>query len=218
MTKLHFSSGFKIIGEIRHAEANVIKNEPMLFSADLEFALRNGGPLTRNFLRTRLIPEGSIIDSRVHMLMPGWYPCIPGWHLDDIPRTRADGQPDHTHPAYKSSNIMAIVGDASITEFVEGELDLGDVGLHEGAVYGQWNARINSMLKQPNCKIAIRQVPECAVVQFGYGAFHRGVPATKSGWRFLIRANYNTAREVKNEIRRQTQVYLPVPEAGGRGE
>lgn len=191
-----------------------VKNEPMLFSCDIAHAWTFGGPLTLNFLMRAKPPEGSIIDSRGHMLMPGWYPCIPGWHLDDIPRTREDGQPDHAHPAWKSSNVMAIVGDASVTEFIEGELDMEDVGLREGAVYGQWNARINHMLSKANTQIAIRQVPPGQIVEFGFGAFHRGVPATKQGWRFFIRANFNTAREVKNEVRRQTQVYLPVPEAG----
>lgn len=184
----------------------------MLFSADVRFARAHGGPITRAFLE--YVPFESVIDSRVHMLMPGWYPCIPGWHLDDIPRTRPDGQPDHKHPAYTSSSIMMIAGDASVTEFIEGELGLSDIGITEGAVYGRWNACINHMLAQPNCQIAVRQVPNYSLVKFGWGAFHRGVPATKFGWRFFIRANYNTARDVKNEIRRQTQVYLPVPEVG----
>ncbi len=25
-------------------------------------------------------------DIKVHMLMPGHYPCIPGWHVDNVPR------------------------------------------------------------------------------------------------------------------------------------
>lgn len=211
---MKFKSTFTNLTSIPLYGESLVKNEPMLFSASKDFARKNGGPITRAFLDTGMVPDGSVIDSRVHMLMPGWYPCIPGWHLDDIPRTREDGQPDHSHPAYRSSNIMAIVGDASVTEFIEGELDLTDIGLREGAVYGQWNARINQMLSQPNCTLAVRQVAPGKVIQFGFGAFHRGVPATKPGWRFFIRANYNTAREAKNEIRRQTQVYLPVPEAG----
>lgn len=27
-----------------------------------------------------------VIDVKVHMLMPGEYPCIPNWHLDFVPR------------------------------------------------------------------------------------------------------------------------------------
>jgi hypothetical protein len=209
-----FKSGYRTLAKLHTWSQDQVKQETMLFSASFNYAAAHGGPITQDFLRGLPLGGDPIIDSRVHMLMPGWYPCIPGWHLDDVPRTREDGQPDHAHPAYRSSNIMAIVGDASITEFIEGELDLSDVPLREGAVYGQWNARINKMLAGADCKIAVRQVPESTVIAFDYGAFHRGVPATKFGWRFFIRANYNTARECKNEIRRQTQVYLPVPEAG----
>lgn len=27
-----------------------------------------------------------LVDVKVHMLMPGQYPCIPGWHCDFVPR------------------------------------------------------------------------------------------------------------------------------------
>lgn len=32
------------------------------------------------------------LDIKVHMLMPGQYPCIPGWHFDFVPRV--NGKPD----------------------------------------------------------------------------------------------------------------------------
>lgn len=213
---MRFKSTHKVISGLSRFTETQIKNEPMLFSADISYALAKGGPITTEFIeRLPCVPGRSyLIDSRVHMLMLGWYPCIPGWHLDDIPRTRADGQPDHEHPAYESENIMAIVGDASRTEFIEGQLDLKDVPLYEGAVYGRWNAEINKILARGNNTIHVRPVVPSTIVHFGYGAFHRGVPATKNGWRFFIRANYNTARKPMNEIRKQTQVYLPIPEVG----
>ena len=30
--------------------------------------------------------DNYVVDVKVHMLMPGAYPCIPGWHLDFVPR------------------------------------------------------------------------------------------------------------------------------------
>lgn len=30
--------------------------------------------------------ESGIVDVKVHMLMPGQYPCIPNWHCDFVPR------------------------------------------------------------------------------------------------------------------------------------
>lgn len=93
-----------------------VKNEPMLFSCDWRVAQDLGGPLTQAFL-ARLGEswenEGVIIDSRVHMLMPGWFPCIPGWHHDDVPRERSDGQPNYHNPSYRSEHVMALVGGGS---------------------------------------------------------------------------------------------------------
>lgn len=31
-------------------------------------------------------PEEYVVDVKVHMLMPGEYPCIPNWHQDFVPR------------------------------------------------------------------------------------------------------------------------------------
>lgn len=31
-------------------------------------------------------PEDYLVDVKVHMLMPGEYPCIPNWHCDFVPR------------------------------------------------------------------------------------------------------------------------------------
>jgi hypothetical protein len=208
-----FDSGFSVEAKLPRFLEQDVKNEPMIFSGDYEFSMTHGGPITRAFL-SRLPNRYCLIDSRTHMLMPGWYPCIPGWHLDDVPRTRPDGQPDHLHPAYKAYNIMAIVGDASVTEFITGQLALEDIGFYEGAVYGKWNAEINRRLAEPGCTIALTKVPESTMVTMPFGSFHRGSPATKNGWRFFIRANFNTARKASNEIRNQVQVYLPVPEAG----
>lgn len=40
-------------------------------------------PLMDSFPR----PEGAYSwDVKVHMLMPRQYPCIPGWHVDNVPR------------------------------------------------------------------------------------------------------------------------------------
>lgn len=68
-----------------HFPEGVIKNEPMFFSSSADYCIRNGGDITKHILTEIkecdiLTPDeynSCIIDSRVHMLMPGWYPCIP---------------------------------------------------------------------------------------------------------------------------------------------
>lgn len=43
-------------------------------------------------LKTCPLPhQNYVVDSKVHMLMPGQFPCVPNWHGDAIPRD-ADGQ------------------------------------------------------------------------------------------------------------------------------
>lgn len=96
-----------------------VKNEPMLFSCDFNSAYYLGGCITRRFLE--ILPtdfrnsKDLIIDSRVHMLMPGFWPCIPGYHLDDIPRELPNGQPNHKNPSYLAEHVMCLVnGDVAI--------------------------------------------------------------------------------------------------------
>ena len=37
-------------------------------------------------------PEDYVVDVKVHMLMPGQYPCIPNWHFDMVPRDENNEQ------------------------------------------------------------------------------------------------------------------------------
>lgn len=195
-----------------------IKNEPMLFSASYHFAYDHATDITRSFLEKVNTYMGwekneIIVDSRVHMLMPGWYPCIPGWHLDDVPRSRADGQPDHVNPIYKSEHVMAIIGDASQTQFLDARLRLEDVPVNSGgSIYGRWNSDIKSLIDAFELRTIRAQSSE--MVAFDWQTFHRGMPATKNGWRWFIRASRNTLRQRFNEVRNQVQAYLPALEEG----
>lgn len=46
-----FDSQFKLRGGFANFISNdEIKNEPMFFNSDLEFAYENGGPITRSFI------------------------------------------------------------------------------------------------------------------------------------------------------------------------
>lgn len=214
-----FTSGVEQYNSIDLNNLNqeeLIKNETMLFSADFDFAYSNGNSLTKAFLDQLDKTKNWIIDSRVHMLMKGWYPCIPGWHHDDVPRSLIDGQPNYESPEYEADHVIMILGDCSRTEFLKANLGFKKVELNK-VVYNEWNIDINKHLDK-----AINSYKDKTVVQLESGKlykfncydFHRGVPATKSGWRFFIRASTNTKRIVKNEIRRQVQAYPSNLEGG----
>ena len=192
-----------------------IKNEPMLFNCDLRHAVKLGGLITDNFLdiipRDWFNAKDLIIDSRVHMLMPGWYPCIPGFHHDDVPREREDGQPNYINPSYRSEHIMAVIGDCSLTEFAIGESEFPEVPLGE-KYYKVWHPMVVDKIKTK--ELGSLKVPERRLCYFDWQSWHQGTAATKDGWRWFVRASRNTKRIPTNELRRQVQVYLESPMEG----
>ncbi len=59
-------------------------------------------------------PEDYLVDVKVHMLMPGEYPCIPNWHRDFVPRDNELKQ----KPKEISGDLMYLwVSGAPYTEF-----------------------------------------------------------------------------------------------------
>lgn len=201
-----------------------LKNEPMFFNSSLEFAYDNGGPATRAFIE-KLPPswqEATVIDSRVHMLMPGWYPAIPGFHHDDVPRPMIPvgqhfgtaGQPDYDTPRYQSRHIMGLINaEIAPTQFALGECDMPKVP-NDDIIYRIWHLEVERLLKEG--KLTSFSVPDRALIHFDCHAFHQSTKATKAGWRWFARVSKDTerVRTITNEIRRQVQVYLEHPMEG----
>jgi len=202
---------------------DAIKNEPMFFNSSVSYAWEHGGPITKSFLQA--LPEdyhGGVFDSRCHMLMPGWYPAIPGWHHDDVPRAvippgqhfLTAGQPDYENPRYKSRHIMGLVnGVICPTKFVFGKCEMKDVPPGQ-LVYRQWHEEVEALIKAG--KVQVQDCLDNHLVAFDWQAFHTGVKAVKNGWRWFGRISTNTDRTktMTNEIRRQVQVYLEFPMEG----
>lgn len=201
------------------------KNEPMFFNfngADLYSDRRlPKRPLTIAFLE-RLTQIGwslseCVVDSRTHMLMPGWYPCIPGWHHDDVPRTRADLQPNYEDPSPIVEHAMMLCGDrVAPTEFLIGAptVVIPPCGSRR-PVYAACHDQIEDQIAKSN--LLIRQsAPFGSLIEFNSRTWHRGVAAERFGWRWFIRASRKTPRIAKctNEIRTQVQVYMSAENAG----
>lgn len=199
-------------GQLQTRTIEEIKEEPMLWSADIEFAAANGGPITQEFVSHLDTDKNWIIDTRVHMLMEGWYPCIGGWHLDNMPRNTENGQPNYKNPPFISMNTLGIIdaGTNSLTEFLTTPVTLPDPEPNE-KIYGRWSKEINKQLEEG--EIQSRIIPSETLIEFDTFTFHRGRPATDSGWRMFIRALTDTPQKPHNEIRKQVNTYLPV-EAG----
>lgn len=223
-TDKSFTSNVTLLNDFICSDQN-IKSEPMFFNSDFKFAYENGGEITKSFLEAlpgnwKNLPL--VFDSRVHMLMPGWYPAIPGWHHDDVPRAPIPtgqhfitaGQPDYDNPRYRSEHIMGLVnGDVCPTEFVIGECPMKAVPEGE-LIYRQWHNEIESLIKFG--KVNVIKAPSNKLLYFNCDTFHTGQKAVKNGWRWFGRVSRNTDRvnQITNEIRSQVQVYLEFPMEG----
>lgn len=163
------------------------------------------------------------IDSRVHMLMEGMWPCIPGWHHDDVQRTLADKQPNYDDDLRCEHAMFILNAHVAPTAFA-----IGTAGVKpwrgKGSMYGQWHDEVeqhvaNGVLEKVEC-------PNSQWVYFDDRTWHTGVQCgVEFGHRLFIRVgmNYRIKDGVKvyeqppsraNEIRRNAQVYMPTPAQG----
>jgi len=219
-----FISSVKEVGTFYNDfSQDTIKKEPMFFNASVAYAKEHGGVVTRCFLDA--LPDGwdtAVFDSRVHMLMPGWYPAIPGWHHDDVPRPAIPpgqhfitaGQPDYDNPRYESEHILGLVnGDICPTKFALGQCIMPAIPEGE-LIYRKWHSEVNRLIAEG--QLEEYSSPSGKLLYFDWQAFHSGVKATGNGWRWFGRLSRNTDRQnqITNEIRSQVQVYLEFPMEG----
>lgn len=205
---LTFNTGLKF-GKRYHTlpTGTSLKNLPQVYRGDLQFTRLLRG-FDKGWQRLLDILEDEMtggfdhvsIDTRAHMLQPGWYPCIPGWHCDDF--YRPNGQPDLEQVPYQR-HIMVVLGASSLPEFITEPLTMHPV---HTKVYEHYNSKLEQLDELEGLKK--EQVEPGRVIVFGPRDFHRGLPATEAGWRYFIRLTQSNHREPTNELRTQTQVYL----------
>lgn len=167
-----------------------VKNEPMFFQSDLDFALKNGGPITHAFLSALCkIEEFSkneiVFDSRSHMLMEHWFPCIPGYHHDSIIRSR-NGQPNYDVENLATHCMCLINGDVCPTEFALGSSSFDKVPDGE-IVYKTWHKEVERQLNEGILKRFT--APSNQLIFFDWQTWHQGTQAVKFGWRWFGRLN-----------------------------
>ncbi len=209
-------SHFTSVGLLEKFDQTVIKNEPMLFNCDWEHAEKLGGPITNDFL-SKIPPywrsTPCVIDTRVHMLMPGWYPCIPGWHHDDVPRTRSDGQPNYLDERQASHIIGLQNGDVCPTQLAMGRAEFHEVPLGQ-TVYSQWNGEVDEHVR--TFRLGTTHILDRELLLIDDRTWHRCQGATGSGWRWFGRISrywlngspIERGNSRSNEIRKQVQVYI----------
>jgi hypothetical protein len=221
-----FNSQIREVGSFAtHVSNEQIKLEPMFFNCDLDYAYSNGGLITKAFIDT--LPaywflEDCVFDSRVHMLMPGWYPAIPGFHHDDVPRPDIPvgqhfitaGQPDYDNPRYYSEHILGLVNaDVCPTEFALGTAEFSRIPDGE-LIYRKWHEEVLNHLEAG--RMERYTAKDRTLIEMDWQTFHQGTAAVSNGWRWFGRVSRHTNRvkKVTNEMRQQVQVYLEFPMEG----
>lgn len=227
----------RILGSIEQPSQELVRNTLGLVNASVEDAIRYGGELTRaaiSAMHLRNDRKNIIVDVKVHMLMPGFFAAIPGWHTDGVPRGESlnplakappnleaqvaienwrtavqpgrELRPTHYH--------MLVTGSGCLTEFLESPFDLDETApsTRGPLLYAGMNEQVNAALKSTPVR-HVQSVPSCAVVEFDWWDIHRGVEATQHEWRYFIRvAELDLAepeRDLRKVIRTQQQVYAP---------
>ncbi len=207
------------VTSIRSTEA--FQEERGMFSCHPDFALHNGGPILREILLSfnwkapeyqmglsvGLVP---IVDYRVHRLMPGMYPAIPGWHCDAFHRDSYDGQPRLDMPEPYMAHWTCIVSsraDVSRTEFVIDPVEIMPDYESDLPIWKQLHEHIEASHYRTTRTL------EGVLYRFNQDAIHRAAPCVNRGHRSFFRLSLMRSRP-RNIITSQQQVYL-VDHAGG---
>jgi hypothetical protein len=153
-------------------------------------------------------PEGRniVIDTRVNMLMKGFYPSIPDWHCDWVERGK-NGQPDLNKLDRLAQNYCCVISDkedVSGTEFITNKLL---VTYDKDNVWRSISEGVEFYKKRNAADVTSSKLKSGDMLKFNQEALHRATPAKCNGWRFFFRLSCVKV-EPKNEIRNQTQIYV----------
>jgi len=224
-TKFNFNRKQITVDQLKAIEqpsVDVLTSTPALWNASLDDAIKYGGELTRAALGAMNLRHDRkyiVVDTKVHMLMPGMCPAIPNWHTDGVPRGSA------LRPEAKASpNIFAqeqmtdsrfhllVTGTGCLTEFINRKnLELDVPAEPDTALYGMVNKQVREKVAAGDLEVI--SVPTCTPVEFDWYHIHRGIEATQHEWRYLIRVTETDhmppQTDLRKIIRTQQQVYVP---------
>lgn len=206
---------------IEQPDIDTLKNTPALWNASLEDALKYGGELTKaaiGSMNLRFDRKYIVVDTKIHMLMPGMCPAIPNWHTDGCPRgaelrpeAKADPNIFAQEEMSESRFHLLVTGTGCLTEFITTPVELYVPSEPSTELYKMVNNQVR-MLAAGN-ELDVFTAPTCTPIEFGWYDIHRGVQATKHEWRYLIRVTETDHMEPQTDLRKiirtQQQVYVP---------
>ena len=213
----------KTAGSIEQPSQELVKNTLGLHNASLDDALKYGGELTRaaiGAMDLKFDRKHIVVDTKIHMLLPGMCPAIPGWHTDGVPRGEsldptAKAKPNiHAQEDMESPSFhLLVTGDSCLTEFIEDrnvEIEVPEEPSTE--LYKMVSRQVNDAVT--NGDVKSYEMPSCTAVEWDWWDLHTGTAAKHHEWRFLIRVTESDHHEPKTDlreiIRTQQQGYMPM--------
>jgi hypothetical protein len=182
-SRIRFDSSVKTIGHFNPVDPVVFVKETMLHRADVEFAFKHGGPLTRKFILDLPIDsyENWIFDVRIHSLKKGQLPSIDAWHVDFLDF-------GNTETGF-NRRVIGVIGDCSLTRFLKGPVV---VSFNDAVDFASWSQEIDA--QNP----AVYQLSNLEMVEYTAQTFHRATPATHDGSRIIFRAveNFKASNQI----------------------
>lgn len=208
---------------IEQPSQELVKNTLSLHNASLEDALKYGGELTRSALgamNLTMKKKHVIVDTKVHMLIPGMCPAIPGWHTDGVPRGVELDPTAKKAPNIHAQEVMdspifhlLVTGESCLTQFIkERNFELEVPAIPDSKLYQMVSKQVNQ--KVSSGELTTYEAPTCTPVMWDWWEVHTGIPAKHHEWRFLIRVTESDIQKPKQElrdiIRTQQQGYMPM--------
>lgn len=216
----------KVGASIPDPSQDLIKTTPSLLQASLQDAVTFGGQLTRQALGAiaksmHFDRKYIVVDTKVHMLMPGFMPAIPGWHTDGVPRGPEKDPAGKGAPDIDAQEEVAIAppryhllvtGEMAPTKFaLNPDLDLMVPDEPSPDLYRLLSTQMQAHEKHNQLNLLLTS--PSTVYSWDWWQLHTATAATKFGWRFLIRVtetDYIKPRtDLREVIRVQQQVYVP---------
>jgi len=217
--KFEFTKNKIVVGEkLDSIDPGLIESTPVLRQPSLENALLFGGPIVRQLLeQVPIVGDRNYItvDTKVTMLMPGWYPAIPGWHTDGVPRGAelkpdAKGQPRLDRQIGVGPRYHVIsVGLDSPTDFIADCFEMDIDNYDNSGLYKELTQKVGPLVDSGELKVVSHHD---TWVSWDWWNVHRAAPAKRTGWRLLIRVTESDDLKprTKDFIRGQSQVYVPI--------
>lgn len=219
----------KVARAIEQPSQDIVKNTISLWQADFDTAIRCGGELTRAALSAMNIigdKKYVLVDTKVHMLMPGQCPAIPGWHTDGVPRmVFGNGKPVSFSPLGQGPPDLKkqvewdaigdrprfhllVTGTGCLTDFLSRpiamSLTVPSLPSKRHDIYKIISHKLRTHDYERESytdESTIWEMPSCTAIEWGWWHLHTAKLATKREWRFLIRvteSDYHEPQPVSN--------------------